>query len=603
MARRRVAALFVAAAAASTLAVTSSAQASVSGKSYTVKATVRGGTNLTVLLVSATGRTLASQPITRGTQKVSLKTPNVSSAKGATLQLVSGGASANKGEYFGPVVVGWSGSKAARSSKVYTKLKAVASRTVSLGTMSIKKVGASGKQGYAVVSKKAKVADSSVSASVTAVKGRPKGVGTYGKTASVGSTEYGVSASGVIATPVNPNPNPNNPQPAPNNQQPNNQPGVAPGPNNPQPNNQPQTAAAPDSDNTLGGDKDDDGLPNAFDVDDDGDGTIDSADASTPTPQVSADNGSTDCGAVTWRIFTNFKATGGNYQGTINAYGSGAFEATPATIASTIGATMSMVFQPITSVCGSAVTKTYIKGNGVPYAPADFAEVGKTCNTSDYQWLIGAGRMCSTDGTGYDFGSKYTFSGTDLPSGQDTFTMKVETADGKSYEFTSSPGFVFVTHPMIVSYDDGTGEKAIQYGAPNVNISVAKSTKLKLKMYRPQRLAFDGETGTFYDLGGFRISPDIPNGISNPTPGQGGQPGTQGPGKCDAQAVTDTVMTSDTPIDTANKPTITVEWEIGKCFDAKSVTWSAGQVTVDIQVEPSGPGGNSAQKLFLTTTA
>lgn len=596
MARRRTAALFLAVAAASTLAMTTPAQASVSGKSYTVKTTIKGGKNLTVLLVSATGRTLASKTITKASQAVSLKTPNVSSAKGATLQLVSAGSSANKGEYFGPVVVGWSGSKAARSSKVYTKLKAVASRTISLGTMSIKKVGSTGKQGYAVVSKKAKVADTTTAAAVTAVKGRPKGVGSYGKTQSVGSTEYGVSASGVIATPVNPNPNPN---PQPNNPQPGNQ----PQPGQPQPGGQPQVGAAPTSDNTLGGDKDDDGLPNAFDVDDDGDGKIDSADSDTPTPQVSADNGATDCGALTWRIFTNFKATGGNYQGTINAYGTGAYEATPSTIADTIGKTMSMVFQPITSVCGSNVTKTYIKGNGVPYAPAEFTEVGKTCNTSDYQWLIGEGRMCSTDGTGYDFGSKYTFSGTDLPSGQDTFTIKVETADGKSYEFTSSPGFVFVTHPMIVSYDDGAGEKAVQYGSPNVNISVAKSTKLKFKMYRPQRLAFDGETGTFYDLGGFRVSPDIPNGITNPVPGQPGQPGTQGPGKCDAQAVTDTSMASDTPIDTTNKPTMVIEWEIGKCFDAKNIAWSAGQVTVDIQVEPSGPGGNSAQKLFLTTTS
>ena len=28
-------------------------------------------------------------------------------------------------------------------------------------------------------------------------------------------------------------------------------------------------------------------------------------------------------------------------------------------------------------------------------------------------------------------------------------TLKVDTADGNSYEFTSSPGFVFVTHPMF----------------------------------------------------------------------------------------------------------------------------------------------------------
>ena len=66
--------------------------------------------------------------------------------------------------------------------------------------------------------------------------------------------------------------------------------------------------------------------------------------------------------------------------------------------------------------------------------------------------------------------------------------------------------------------------------------------------------------------------------------------------------VTDTEMTADTPIDTASRPTITITWNIGACFTAKSIAWTAGQLTVDIQVEPSGPGGNSAQKLFLTTS-
>lgn len=595
---RRFGTCLVAGVLVSALGLSSPVRAAVSaaGKTYSVSATVKGGQNLTVMLVSGTGRTLATQKISKATQKVTLKSPGISSAKGATLQLVSGAGGKSKGAYFGPVVLGWKGKSSGSASKVYTKLKSSASTKLSLGTMSIKKVGTA-KQGYAVLTASSKAADSATASQVSASKGRPKGVGTYGKTASVAGAEYGVSATGFVQTPNPPNNTvaPGTPgQPA--------QPGQ-PAPGTP---GQPGQAGAPSQDDTLGGDKDDDGLLNAFDVDDDGDGVIDSADSSTPTPQVSADNGTADCGAITWRIFTNYKATGDAYRGTINAYGTGAFEATTASIASTIGATMSMVFQPIANVCGSAVTKSYIKGNGAPYAPADYVEVGKTCNTGDYQWLIGAGRMCSTDQTGYDFGSRYTFSGTDLPTGQDTFTMKVETADGKSYEFTSSPGFVFVTHPMFISYNDGTGEKQVQYGAPSVNISVAKSTVLTLKMYRPQRLAIDGETGTFYDLGGFKVSPDIPNGISTAQPGQPAPPGSQpsqGPGKCDAQSVTDTEMTSDQPVNTATKPTMTIRWELGKCFDAKSIAWTAGSLTVDIQVEPSGPGGNAAQKLFLTTTS
>lgn len=543
-----------------------------SGKTYSVSTTVKGGRNLTVLLVSASGQTLASQRITKSTQKVTLRSARVSNATGATLQLVSTAGTA-RGEYFGPVVLGWKGKSSSKSSKVYTKLKRSSSTRLSLGTMTIKRVTGSAKQGYAVMSRSSKFADSTTAAQVSAVKGRPKGVGTYGKTKSVASTEYGVSAAGFPQVPNPPNP--------------------APGQNQ-----QPSGPVA--DDDTLGGDKDDDGIPNAFDVDDDGDGSEDSSDSSTPTPVAAPDDGTKDCGAVAWRIFTNFKATQPNYQGTINAYGTGNFEATQASIADAITKTMSMVFAKVTEVCGSAVTATYIKGNGAPYAPSDYVKLGNTCTTGDYQWLIGAGRMCSTDQTGYDFGSKYTFSGADLPSGQDTFSMKVETADGKSYEFSSSPGFVFVTHPMIVSYDTGAGEQQVAYGSASVNINVTQSTTLTLKMYRPQRLAIDGESGTYYDLGGFKVTPDIPNGITAGSSGQPGQP-SQGPGKCDPQTTIDTAMTADTAINTATKPTMTIQWKLGECFTRKNIAWTAGQLTVDIQVEPSGPGGNSAQKLFLTT--
>jgi hypothetical protein len=354
-------------------------------------------------------------------------------------------------------------------------------------------------------------------------------------------------------------------------------------------------------DETLGGDADDDGIPNAFDVNDDGDAVLDSADTSTPAPKVAADNGTTTCSAVDFKIFTNYKATQGGYAGTINAYGTGAFQANKANIASTITKTMSMVFSPITQVCGSSVTRSFLKGVGVAYAPTDYVELGKSCNTGDYQWIIGTGKMCGTDASGFSFGSAYTFGATDLPTGQDTFSMKVETADGKSYEFTSSPGFVFVTHPMFIAYsNDGTNYTNIDYTKSTIGpegariteptISVSKTQTLYLKVYRPQRLAMDGETGEFYDLGGFKFTPDIPNG-------------TPPVGKCDALTAIDTKMTSDTPIDTANPSVMILEWAIGaKCYGVapKNIPWAPAASDFDIQVEPSGPGGNSAQKIRIT---
>ncbi len=645
----RMGGVITATAVASSLVFTAPVIAAVSaqGAKFTVSTTVKGGKNLVVLLMSATGRTLASQKITKASQKISLKTPLVSQIAGATLQLVSGSSAAGKGQYFGPVVLGWKGTKASSASKVYTKLSTKASKTVSLGTMTVK--GSSGGstvtaiQGYAVVSKSSKVANSSTAAQVSSSKGKPLGVGTYGKNGSVSVKEYGVSATAVgdpCSTPGVGNCGANGQELAPLNPggatttvpgsgggTPTTVPGssggtptTVPGSSGGTPTTVPGSGGGtpssgggtpssgggtPDSDETLGGDADDDGIPNAFDVNDDGDTILDSADKDTPAPQVAADNGTSVCSAVDFKIFTNLKATQPGFAGTINAYGVGEFKATREKIASTISNTMSMVFSPITEVCESKVTRTWLKGVGAAYAPSDYVELSKVCNnTGDYQWAIGLGRMCSSGSDGYDFGTKYTFSGTDLPSGQDTFSMKVETADGKTYEFTSSPGFVFVTHPMILSYStndttfttiDYTKSTAGPDGTRLTTDPVIELTKTQgtmyLKIYRPQRLAFNGETGDFYDLGAFKYTPDIPNGSPSV-------------GKCDATTTTDTELTSDTAINEAAPPTLKLTWNLTKCFNSlpKNVAWptSSTQSDFDIQVEPSGPGGNSAQKVRMT---
>ncbi|MDP4929052.1 MAG: hypothetical protein NWQ72_04640 [Ilumatobacteraceae bacterium] len=600
-----------------TMALASPVSAGVQtfGKTYSVTATVKGGKNLTVLLISGSGRLLASKKVTRANQKITLKSPATASIGGTSLQLVNSGGK-SKGSYFGPVTIGHKGKSATKASRVYTRLKQSISRSVKLGTLTIKKVGA-GKQGYAVASATSKSADTSVGAQVKASKGRPLGVGTFGKTAGVAIKSYGVSATAIgdPCSPPNtatcgpdgkeigpPSGNPVNPPTPPTPGQPNAGQPATGQPNAGQPNaGQPtQQGAVISKDDTLGGDKDDDGIPNAFDVNDDGDAVLDSADTSTPAPKVAVDDGTKDCSAVDFRIFTNYKATQGGFAGTINAYGVGGFKADKTNIASTITKTMSMVFSPITQVCGSPVTRSFLKGIDVPYAPTDYVELSKTCGTGDYQWLIGAGKMCGTDASGFSFGSAYTFGDT-LPTGQDTFSMKVETADGKKYEFTSSPGFVFVTHPMFIAYsNDGTNYTNIDYtnattgpeGAriTEPTISVTQSQTLYLKVYRPQRLAMDGEKGDFYDLGGFKFTPDIPNG-------------TPSVGKCDALTSTDTEMTSDTPINAASPPVMTLQWAIGtKCYGAppKNIPWAPAPSDFDIQVEPSGPGGNSAQKIRIT---
>ena len=558
------------------------------GKNYQVTATVKGAQNMTVLLMSAKGQTLASASVSKSSQKITLKTAPTASTKGATLQLVSGAGKAGKGAYYGPVVIGWKGTKASTASKVTSKLKASSSTKISLGTVQVKSAVGSAKQGYAVALAASKLADTSTASLAKASKGKPSGVGNYGKNQSVSSGDFTVSIA-AVGDPCSP---PGTQTCGPD--------GREIGAPNSAPNQPAAGGAAVADDDLNGGDKDDDGIPNAFDVNDDGDAVVDSADSSTPSPKVGVEAAAT-CAQVDFKIFTNYKATQAGFAGTINAYGTGAFKATLDNIASTITKSMTMVFSPITSVCGSAVTATYLKGNGVAYAPTDYVKLGGTCNTGDYQWAIGQGFICPGAGNKTAFGG-HTFTGTDLPTGQDTFSMKVETADGNSYEFTSSPGFVFVTHPMFTAYStDGVTYTNIDYSQTTVGpdgtrltsdpvISVSQSQTLWLKVYRPQRLPIDGETGTFYDLGGFKWTPDIPNG--NPSPG-----------KCDALTSTDTTMTNDTAIDETGKPQLILQWSIGsQCYGKapRNAAWQAGGGDFDIQVEPTGPGGNAAQKVRIT---
>lgn len=539
------------------------------GKSYSITATFKNANKLTVIIMSATGRQLASKSITRANQKVTLKTSKTNTLNGATLQLVNSSTASGdaRGDYFGPVVLSWNGkSKSSTATKLFTKIKTSATK-LNFGTISVKRVSSTSKQGWGVAQTKIK----SVSSDVTlGTKGRPLGVGNYG---AIGSNSIVKSAGIRIAAPDN--------------------------------------SKSPEK--SIGGDLDKDGIPNAFDVNDDGDSIIDSGDSNTPQPTVITDNGAQLCQAVDFRIFTNFKATQGDFAGSINAYGVGAFQATDSSIATQISKTMTMVFSPINQVCGKAVTKTELKGVGVPYAPTNYVELGSTCNTRDYQWSIGTGRICGTDGNSYSFASPYSFSASDLPSGQDTFSMRVTLTDGTQHEFTSTPGFVFVTHPLIVSYStDGTNFANIDYTNTRITndgtavnapkISVSQSQNLYLKVFRPQRLGIEGEGSQFFDLGGYKYTPDIPNGITtNPTPGTPSTP-TQGPGNCDSQALIDTAMSSDSVVNFSSKPTLTITWNIGKCFSDRGIAWSTGELTVDIQVVPQGLGGNSAQKLFLITT-
>jgi hypothetical protein len=539
----------------------------------TVKATVVGasgdanvsGTKIsgfTLLGMTKTGRVVFTKKLTGAATTINQKSSVISLVSGKIPAGIGFHLIDKDGDYYGPVILSWASATRTASTKVSTTLNALtpAQATISLGTITFKTKSKG--QGYGAIATKHALA---VSPAVAATAGVPKGIGSYGKAASPRSAAR---------------------------------------------------AGATAADFLDGADADLDGIINAFDVSDDGDTIPDYADTSGMlTPPTS---GSLCEAAASFTLFSNFKATQPDFSGTINAYAQGTlFEATKANTATALTATLSFAIQRISQVCGSTVSKTEFKGVNVPYAPTDYVTL--PTSGSDVQWTVGNGQMNNSEVSGL---SPYTFTCTTTCeiSGQDTFMQRVTTENGKTYEFVTSPTFVFISHPMIaaigvsndtsatactgVTYNTNTYVGSdIRYGAQNDRISIASSADqtLCIKIFRPQRMAIEGEAVTpvaYYDIGKLQYYPDIPN----PLDGVSGN----APGRCDAAMVSDSASdTIGAPTGTlASNPTYTIAWKtanIKSCFVAQSATWQTGSFALDIQaVAPVANSGNAAQKLYLT---
>jgi len=469
------------------------------------------------------------------------------------LQLVT----TSGGDYYGPVVLGWKS-----KTQVYTQFgtKTSGKGKYKVGTIVVSGASASGLQGYGKVKKKLSLVKKNV---VAATNYKPAGVGTYGKTGGAAVSLLGGARGFVASGPIG---------------------------------DIDLRNVIPEDKKFDGGDADGDGLPNAFDVNDDGDAVLDQADANNPAPSAGA-----NCQAgASFNVFTNFKSTQIDFFENINYYGQAGtpFKADTATIAAALERSLSVVLSPITQVCDSNVVKTEFKGIGVPYAPSEYVDISDVNigpgTTRDYQWTPGNGKVGGVLKT-----TPFDFTSPSQISGQDVLMQRVTTADGNSYEFASSVGFVFVTHPVPVAWAlttdnaDATSYTDIVFnsnGRATYSITGlsngATNNTLVLKVTRPQRLSIDGESGSFYDLAGFRYTPDMPN---------------DGAGKCDALSYTDTQLGADTAV--AETPTyLVIKWKLKDCYSSRG-TWQTGSASdFDVQVEPSGSGGNSAQKLSVTKT-
>jgi hypothetical protein len=548
-------------------------QAAATTAQLTVKATIVGASGdanvggskiigYTLLGMTKTGRVVFSKKITTASTTLNQKSSAIALVSGKIPAGIAFHLIDKDGDYFGPVIIGWASATRTASTKVSSTLNALtpAQATINLGAITVKTKSKG--QGYAYTTAKYALAATSA---VSAVAGVPKGIGTYGKAASARTDER---------------------------------------------------AAATAADFLDGADADLDGIINAFDVSDDGDTIPDYADTTGMlTPPVS---GVLCESAASFSLFSNFKATQPDFSGTVNAYAQGTvYESNKTRTASALTATLSFAIQRITVVCGSNVTKTEFKGISVPYAPTAYVELPS--GGSDVQWTVGNGQMNGSTVTGL---SAYTFTcdPTCELSGQDTFMQRVTTADGKTYEFVTSPTFVFISHPMLLSYavitdtsanacksaDYSAGTNTYTSGTPygaaanRISIASAANQTLCLQIFKPQRLAIEGEAVTpvaYYDIGKLQYYPDIPNGID----GSG-----SGPGRCDTAMVSDSESdTIGAPTgDMTKNPTYIIAWktaDIKSCFDTRTITWQAGSMDIDLQaIAPVANSGNAAQKLYLT---
>jgi hypothetical protein len=350
-----------------------------------------------------------------------------------------------------------------------------------------------------------------------------------------------------------------------------------------------------------GRDQDRDGIPGAFDVDDDGDLVLDNIDrGGAHTAQAApAEAG--------FRVFSNLKlplessinantgsVTDGQIDGALDRW---------ATLAIQVPAGDEVELDCLgLAYCAAGGTGQALEGGAFPGDyDADTDGFGAIFRGTTGDFQLGVGATAAQIGSG------------------DAFIQHVTSGTTTTYV----PGilnYMFATTPALVRWADGSGASgSTTYPAspgstgtaPNpISLTAGADGHVvaTLTFWRPQRkaIAGSGEGTGWIDIGGLGYSADIPNG---PSAGGPGAPGGAGRGRCDAgaygtvdagMAVTgDQVLdaAADRPADPANQLTFSVD--ITRCLTNGGVTWNPGEtLAVDIQAR-SNYGDNAAQKVFF----
>jgi hypothetical protein len=351
-------------------------------------------------------------------------------------------------------------------------------------------------------------------------------------------------------------------------------------------------------------DVDKDGLVEALDIDDNGNGIIDNYDSVGVTQPENS-----------FRVFSNLKL---DMDASINLHATGLST-------ERVDAALRSVQTLAIAVAGGTGETTELDCGGLTYCSSGGTGEAPPNNGSSFPGT--AGGTFDPDGDGFGTITKgatgdfqlATKAASSAISGGDTFIERVTSADGTERRIPGTLNFVFTSTPALKTIAiNADAAQTIDYsvsvnrlGAINNCLSVPSSGPVSVTMvgWRPQRpgVSSAGES-THVDIGNSKITIDIPNAPT--TTGAGG--GAAGPGNC----AVGTYLESDANLsmggdglqdnkgdiaaDAANTYQFTVD--VTGCLAAApggAIAWNPNEkLQLDLQFR-SRDGDNSAQKFCL----
>ena len=565
------------------------AKTKISGKVSGAKSSLVG---LRVMALPTKGSAVAVAVKSNGSFSISVPR---SAVNGLSLQLIS-----KKGAYLGPVVVYRKGTKGA------TRLRTTKASAISVGTVKLM-------SGYGTLAKALKSSAVLAAGQIRLTSaGAPVGAGKLGlirkagtARAAAGGKNGGVGGNGgnggfAVAE--------------------------APGGG---------CSSSASTESGSGGDCDQDGVPNAVDVDDNGNMSLDGVDQSS---------------AQTSALLSVYFSLRPHFLNQTNVYA----DATPSSINSFLGSSneekgLSMAFwlpqqyidvnkvttQPLANVwveCTSGQPWCY---PGTPTAKvggmSPFPRILPSLSQFEMiQWADYHGSSCSNGtpcvaASGSDRNSLVRYnspqnqglpvwSAAVRPSSSDTVnqvvpgsvvTLKGRTSSGATIEQPLSLSPYFVTSPALASYTvDGVFNSLLSHyplsasepGASMGNrINVGRNGKITVEFWRPQRFALPGESGNFYDVGGLKWGARIESFNEN-----GNYHSLEQPTSCDVSELnglspitptgpdagkalpTIDSQTADQVTNTANASTRTIGFtiDVEKCLSDAGVGYGPGWGTM-----------------------